>query len=412
MPFAAVPRTVAPVRMVNAEDHEVDAVGLVGDIGGIGRGRMHRIKRTTVAAGLVVDIVPEGLVDLQQDTLLFLSVGAVAGGTVQAWRRGIPVAARLTVQILCLVGQTAQGVAEQRRLFAGLDHAKADALVVDAPVRLVVGGRCGGHEDRPRNATRGPVPLQVRGLPANPDRGRIGAIDITGNDALPGIGQITQQFRFDPSGLEDHAARHDHRRRVAGPPQFIDHLRHQPQDAAGQLKVLHRAPGGIKVVEQVGMDRVGDFQLAPVILFRTVPREIVPVLPVESCELLHGVVALRPTVPGDLLEQATADDLVAFFLRRRTPGTFDPAKGLLEASQGFFPAVAADLGLRCWERGDKQGLRRGLDRLGQVLDEREVGVERPGRQALLPVDLPQVGDPLIDQDQTGGVFPQQRLQQI
>lgn len=79
----------------------------------------------------------------------------------------------------------------------------------------------------------------------------------------------------------------------------MDRLRHQAQDAARALELLKRTPARIELVEQLGMDRIGLLQLAPIILIRAALREIVGVFPVQLGELLQRVVAMMELVAGD-----------------------------------------------------------------------------------------------------------------
>ena len=117
-------------------------------------------------------------------------------------------------------------------------------------------------------------------------------------------------------------------------------------------------------------------------------------------------------VAGNVLEQPPADNFVAFFLRSGAPGRFNPGEGLLEPDQGFLTALAANLDLRSRKRGHEQGAGAGLDRLGQGLDETEIGVEGTGRQAVDLVDLAQIGDPLVDQDQARRTLRKDRFEEV
>ena len=99
----------------------------------------------------------------------------------------------------------------------------------------------------------------------------------------------------------------------------MDDLRHQAQHAARALEFFERSPARIELVEQLGMDRIGLLQLAPIILVRAALREIVGVFAIKLRELLQRVVAVMELVARNFLEQPSADDLIALLLARRPP---------------------------------------------------------------------------------------------
>ena len=243
---------------------------------------------------------------------------AVGRDAVEASRHGVPVAAKIGVHELGLVGQPPERVAEDRRPFAGLHDAKIDLLVVEAGVLLLM-RRSSAHEDRAGDPPGRRVAVQVgRGLIDLVGRGRR-AIDIAGDDRLPAHVEIVQQLRFDARRADRDAARHDHHRGIAIHPELVDGLRHQAQHAARPLEFFERSPSRIELVEQLGMDRVGLLQLASIILVRAALREVVGVLAVELRELLQRVVPVMELVAGDFLEQPPPDDLIALLLARRPP---------------------------------------------------------------------------------------------
>ena len=164
-------------------------------------------------------------------------------------------------------------------------------------------------------------------------------------------------------------ARHDHDRRVAIHPKLVNGLRHQSQNAACALELFQRPPTGIKLVEQLRVDRVGLFQLPPVILIRTALRKVVRVFAIKLGKLLQRVVAMVELVARNLLEQPPANDLIALLLACRTPRGFNAAEGLLEAGECFLATFATNLDLRGRQRRDKQGAGAGFNRLSQRLDE-------------------------------------------
>jgi hypothetical protein len=112
------------------------------------------------------------------------------------------------------------------------------------------------------------------------------------------------------------------------------------------------------------MDRVGLFQLTPIVLVSAALREVIGVLPVQLGELLQGVVAMMKPVAWDFLEQPPANDLVALFLTCRAPRRLYATERLLEACQRLLAAFTANLDLRCRQGSNEQRARARLNRLG------------------------------------------------
>ena len=160
------------------------------------------------------------------------------------------------------------------------------------------------------------------------------------------------------------------------------------------------------------MDGVCPLQLAPVVRVGAAAWKLVGVVAIELRELHQGVVAVVVPVAGDLLEQAPADDLVALFLRRGPPGRLHSGEGLLEPGDRLLSPFPADLDPGRRQRRHEQGSGAGLDRLRQRLDEGQVGVERARRQTVGLVDLAEIGDPLVDEDEAGRVFPEDAFEDV
>ena len=99
----------------------------------------------------------------------------------------------------------------------------------------------------------------------------------------------------------------------------MDDLGHQAQHATRTLKFFQRTPARIKLVEQLRVNRIGLFQLAPIVLISAALRKVLRVFAVQLHKLLQRVVPVVELVTRDLLEQPAANDLVAFFLARRPP---------------------------------------------------------------------------------------------
>ena len=103
----------------------------------------------------------------------------------------------------------------------------------------------------------------------------------------------------------------------------MDDLCHQTQHAARPLEFFKRPPTRVELVKELWMNGVCLFQLAAIIFVSAALRKIIRILAIELRELLQRIVLVMVLVARNFLEQAPADDLVAFFLRGRSPRRFD-----------------------------------------------------------------------------------------
>ena len=220
-------------------------------------------------------------------------------------------------------------------------------------------------------------------------------------------------------GVQRYPARHDQRRRVVALPQRVDDRAHQPQHAAGALEPVQRRPVLVQPVEQLRVDRVR--RLDPLLVGRLGDPggELGPVPGVEVGE--------RPRDRGDIRPaRRRRPPRTAAAARSRT--TRPPKRAATGRRSGGSPAAAGpappgpfmpadldvgraplDLLRRRRRRRRRDGdhehrARHRLDGLGERLRERELGVERAAVQVVAAVQLPRVGDPLVDQDQARRVL--------
>ena len=195
----------------------------------------------------------------------------------------------------------------------------------------------------------------------------------------------------------------------------MDDGAHQAQDAARALELLQGGPVAVEPVEQLGVDRVGGAQAPLVVGLEGLAGQLAPLEPVVIGEALDGGVALTDGVGVQVGEQAPSDDLEALPGRGRTPVVGDAGDDVLEALEGLAPALAADLELGGPGHGpvgadvgggdghEQERPGDPLDGGGELLGEGELGVEAPPDQVVAPVEAPRVGDPLVDEDEGGGV---------
>ncbi len=120
------------------------------------------------------------------------------------------------------------------------------------------------------------------------------------------------------------------------------------------------------------------------------------------------------------LEQPSSDDFKTLLRVGRTPRRLNSSDRVLEGDQRLSATRAADFfimhtGRRryrcciagCWHADHQHGLRRGLGFLTQSLREREMRLKIAAGQILLLVQLPCIGHPFINQNQTRRILPQQ-----
>ena len=123
------------------------------------------------------------------------------------------------------------------------------------------------------------------------------------------------------------------------------------------------------------------------------------------------------------LEQPAADDLETFLGAGRPPRRLDTPDDVAEPVERLAPALAADLdvvgvrvrgagGVRRRETDDQQAVAGQLHRFGERLGEGELRLEAAGGEVALIVQLPRIGDPLVDQDQARPILDQELPQHV
>jgi hypothetical protein len=89
----------------------------------------------------------------------------------------------------------------------------------------------------------------------------------------------------------------------------------QAQHAACALEFFERPPARVELIEQLGMDRIGFLQLAPIVLVRAALREVV------------GVRRARHVVEGEHRVGLAATEVGLQFYDRITAGAGEPLGG-------------------------------------------------------------------------------------
>ena len=252
------------------------------------------------------------------------------------------------------------------------------------------------------------------------------AVDVGVDHRLEAVLQVLRDLRQHVVGVKRHPAGQDQRRRVVALPQLVDDRGHQPQHATGPLEPVQRRPVAVQPVEQLRVQRVR--RLDPLLIRRLGDprRELGPVLRVEVGEHPGDRADVRLRVGPRILEQPLPDDRERLHRRRGPPLVGDPVDHLLQPGEGLRPVEPADLdvgraplgllgGRRGRRRRDGHHEQRAwhrLDDLRQRLRERELRVERPAGQVIAPVELPRVGDPLVDEDQARRVSGDQGPERV
>jgi len=161
------------------------------------------------AIGKPVHVFSEFAVDHHIDQCRLDLRRLVRCDTVKARRHRVPIAAQIGVHELGLIGQPAQRIAEDRRTLARLHDTEIDLFVVESGVLLLMRRRR-THEDRAGDAARRRIAVKVGRRLIDLVRGGGRAIDVAGDNRLPGHVEIMEQFRLHARRTHRHAARHDH----------------------------------------------------------------------------------------------------------------------------------------------------------------------------------------------------------
>ncbi len=135
-------------------------------------------------------------------------------------------------------------------------------------------------------------------------------------------------------------------------------------------------------------------------------------LGVQLAEPLDDLVAALDRLGRQRLEETPPDDLERLLGRRRAPRRVDPVDDVLERLERLLAALAADLDRRRRQRHDEERARDLVDGAGELLGEREGGVERAARQVVLAPLEPGVGHPFVDEDDDGGMGREERAESV
>src|SRR3990170_8845174 len=146
------------------------------------------------------------------------------------------------------------------------------------------------------------------------------------------------------------------------------------------------------------MYRVAALKAPLVLHLPRLVREVRAVVAIELRERRADFVALIGI--ADVVEKAAADDLERLAGFDWVSGGLDAAEGVLDLLKRVVARRAADLDVGFRQRGDKQRVGRRLGRFGQVLDERQVRIERAAPHLRAP-QVADVGDQLIYEDDAG-----------
>ena len=350
-------------------------------------------------------------------------LGAVLGQLRDRRPGVVPVAGAVLVEVGGPGGQPPEGVPEDGGRFARQDAAELDAPVFDSALRGP-GRRRRPEIDGAGDAPAGRALAQVGDLAVDPRRQGLRAVDVLLDDRHPVLRQVAGQLELDPWVVDRQVGGQDERVAVALLPEAVDDRRHQSQHAAGPLERHQRRPVRVQAVEDLRMDRVCGRDPLFVVGGAALRRELLVLTAVEVGERAHDDVAvLEPLRVGERLEQSPADDLEAFLGAGRPPRRLDAPDDVAQPVERLAPALAADLDvvgarvrrvgvIRRRETDDQQAIAGELDGFGERLGEGELRLEAAGRQVALIVELPRVGDPLVDQDQTRPVVDQQLPQGV
>src|SRR5260221_585759 len=204
---------------------------------------------------------PQPLLDQRQDDVTVELSGSVLRKAGDAGLRGVPVALVLHIEMIGLLGEAVQRVAEDGNALSRLDAAELDALLLDTPIgRLQCGSRA--QIDRTRHGAGRRVAPQVGVLAIEAEGERVGTIHISLDDGRPGIFQVACQFVLHQWIVNRHTCWQDEQARVLALPEGVDDGGHKAQDTTGPLETVQLGPVVVQSVEQLGMNGISGFQAA------------------------------------------------------------------------------------------------------------------------------------------------------
>ena len=286
-----------------------------------------------------------------------------------------------------------------------------------------VSGR-GAEIDGARHAAAGGKLAEIGQLAVEPQRQRVGAVDVLLDHRRPVVGEVAGQLELDARVVDGDVGGEDERVLVALLPQAVDDGRHQPQHAARALELDQRGPVAIEAVEDLGVDGIGGAHALLVVGVAALGRELLLLAAVEVGKRpRHHVAVLELGGVAQRLEQAPAHDLKALLGRGRAPRRLDAAHHVAQAVERLAAALAAHLdvvgarvrragGIGGGQRDDQQAVRRQAGGLGQRLGKGELRLEGAAGQVAAIVQLAGIGHPLVDEDEAGAVVDKELAQLV
>src|SRR5260221_2833951 len=255
---------------------------------------------------------PQPLLNQRQDDVTVELSGSVLRKAGDAGLRGVPVALVLHIEMIGLLGEAVERVAEDGNALSRLDAAELDALLLDTPIgRLQCGSRA--QIDRARYAAGRRVAPQVGMLAIEAQRQRVGTIHISLDDGRPGIFQVACQFVLHQGIVNRHTCWQDEQARVLALPEGVDNGGHKAQDTTGPLETVQLGPVVVKSVKQFGMDGIGSLQAALVVPLPAVGWKLLRLGAVQVGEGPgNHIEGGEGPLLRDGLEEPPAHDLEAF----------------------------------------------------------------------------------------------------
>ena len=410
---------VPAVRLIHAEHHQ-PCVELVGHVLPGPRQGMDPME---VAGTAQIGAQP-GAERLRHLVGVALQqLGAVLGQLGDGRLGRVPVPRAVLIEVGRRAGQPPQRIAEHGGRLAR-HHAPELHTSVLQPLMSSLGGGRGTEIDGPRDAPASGELAEVRHVSVDPQRQRAGTVHVLLDHRHPVVRQVSGQLELHARIVDRDVRGQDQRIPVALLPKAVNHGRHQPQHAPRALELHQRRPVRVQAVEDLRMYRPGRLDPLLVVRVPTRGRELLALGPIEVRERPRDHVPV-PELRGvrERLEQPSPHDLEAFLGARRPPGRLDPPDHVAQPVERLASALSADLDvigpgvgrpgrIRGWQADDEQAVVGEPGRFGQHLRKAELGLEAAGREVALVVQLAGVGDPLVDEDQAGTVFPEELAQHV
>ena len=315
------------------------------------------------------------------------------------------------VEIRQCTVQCHQCILEICNILSRLNRAKQDSSCFQAADTLISKSRStGGTSQHNRSGnTAGSEDPSISGIRFVLLIGNgILTVNLTVNDAVPGIGKMPNQFITNLGHIKGNRARHDHCASVVCHPQFMDNCSHQTQHTTSSLESLQCCPITIKSIKDLRMDRIAGDHAIPILHFLGFHGKIGGVILIHLTECFADRIACIRILAIE--EKTPANDFKTFISSNRLPNGLHSAKGVFNGFQYLLAGFSANLNFRFRNRRNNQTVLAGTCRFCNLLNEGNEIIIRTCRKSFHAIEFLCIGNQLIHQDKTGTTLIKQVFQ--